>query len=52
MVKFADVQRLARTCSTGCEIADPGVIENVPTFKGFSSLLAQKALMIARSYAA
>jgi len=51
MVKFADVQRLARTCSTGCEIADPDVIENVPTYKGFSSLLAQKALMTARSYA-
>ena len=41
-VKFKDVQRLAKTCSTGCEIADPDPIERVPEYKGFSSVLAQK----------
>lgn len=41
-VKFEDVQRLAKTCSTGCEIADPGVIENVPVYNQFSSILAKK----------
>lgn len=41
-VKFEDVQRLAKTCSTGCEIADPEPIEKVPGYKGFSSVLAQK----------
>ena len=41
-VKFEDVQRLAKTCSTGCEIADPGKVEKVPVYKGFSSILAQK----------
>ncbi|MEO5890056.1 MAG: nucleotide sugar dehydrogenase [Ferruginibacter sp.] len=40
-VKFSEVQRLAKTCSTGCEIADPEVIENLPVFNGFSSLLAK-----------
>ena len=43
-VKFEDVQRLAKTCSTGCEIADPDTIERVPVYKGFSSVLAQKAI--------
>jgi hypothetical protein len=42
-VKFADVQRLAKTCSTGCEIADPDKVEKVPVYKGYSSSLAQKA---------
>ena len=41
-VKFADVQRLAKTCSTGCEIADPETIENIPAYQGFSSILAKK----------
>jgi len=41
-VKFKDVQRLAKTCSTGCEIADPDPIEKVPEYEGFSSVLAQK----------
>jgi UDP-N-acetyl-D-mannosaminuronic acid dehydrogenase len=51
-VRFSDVQRLAKTCTTGCEIADPESVENVPVYKGFSSLLAQKAHMIARYTAA
>jgi len=42
-VKFEDVQRLAKTCSTGCEIADIEPIQSTPEYKGFSSLLAKKA---------
>ena len=41
-VKFSDVQRLARTCSTGCEIADAEIVEEIPVYEGFSSLLAKK----------
>jgi len=48
-VKFLDVQRLAKTCSTGCEIADPGKIDHVPTYKGFSSLLAKIAFETSKS---
>ncbi|HEU5051721.1 MAG TPA: nucleotide sugar dehydrogenase [Hanamia sp.] len=44
-VKFEDVQRLAKTCSTGCEIADVEPIENVPDYKGFSSILAKKGFL-------
>lgn len=43
-VKFADVQRLAKTCSTGCEIADPDPIEGTPSYEGFTSILVQKAI--------
>ncbi len=32
-VKFEDVQRLAKTCSTGCEIADAEAIESVPVLQ-------------------
>ncbi len=49
-VKFADVQRLAKTCSTGCEIADPEKVETVPVYKGFSSVLANKAMLISKSF--
>jgi UDP-N-acetyl-D-mannosaminuronic acid dehydrogenase len=42
-VKFSDVQRLAKTCSTGCEIADADPIESVPEYNGFSSSLAKIA---------
>jgi len=45
-VKFADVQRLAKTCSTGCEIADPGKIDHVPTYNKFHSSLAEIAFKI------
>ena len=44
-VKFSDVQRLAKTCSTGCEIADADPIESTPEYNGFSSLLAAKAAL-------
>ncbi len=39
---------LAKTCSTGCEIADADPIESVPSFNGFSSVLAQKAYLNAK----
>jgi UDP-N-acetyl-D-mannosaminuronic acid dehydrogenase len=44
-VKFDDVQRLAKTCSTGCEIANPEAIEKVPSYNSFSSMLAQKGYL-------
>jgi len=47
-VKFEDVQRLAKTCSTGCEIADADLIEEIPAYKGFSCLLAKKGFSTAK----
>jgi UDP-N-acetyl-D-mannosaminuronic acid dehydrogenase len=44
-VDFYEVQRLARTCSTGCEIANPEVIDFVPVYKGFSSRLVRVPIM-------
>lgn len=43
-VKFNDVQQLARTCSTGCEIADPGEIKQVPNYNGFKLRLITGAV--------
>jgi UDP-N-acetyl-D-mannosaminuronic acid dehydrogenase len=45
-VKFADVQRLAKTCSTGCEIADPGLIDELPIYKDFLSMLSRIAVEV------
>lgn len=45
-VKFADVQRLAKTCSTGCEIADPDIVDELPTYKDFSSMLSKIAVEV------
>jgi hypothetical protein len=42
-VDFYEVQRLAKTCSTGCEIAVPGKVANAPEYKGFSSKLVKCA---------
>lgn len=42
-VEFSQVQKLAKTCSTGCEIADSGKIESVPVFNEFSSKLVKIA---------
>jgi UDP-N-acetyl-D-mannosaminuronic acid dehydrogenase len=42
-VKFTEVQKLAASCSTGCIIANPGVIDNLPEYEGFSSRLCQDA---------
>ena len=43
-VKFSEVQRLARTCSTGCEIADALPVEEAPSYKGFTSILSGLAV--------
>ena len=48
-VKFEDVQRLAKTCSTGCEIADAEEIESVPVYHNFKSILAKKGFENAKS---
>lgn len=42
-VRFDNVQRLARTCSTGCEIAEPGIITVIPEFEGFCFELVKNA---------
>jgi UDP-N-acetyl-D-mannosaminuronic acid dehydrogenase len=42
-VKFSEVQRLARTCSTGCEIADAIPVKDVSTYKGFTPKLSEIA---------
>ena len=48
-VKFEDVQRLAKTCSTGCEIADADPIERIPAYNNFSSILAKKGFANAKA---
>lgn len=35
-VSFSVVQQLARTCSTGCEIARPEPVDKIPEYEGFS----------------
>jgi hypothetical protein len=42
-VKFSEVQRLAKTCSTGCEIADAIIVTDVPSYKGFTPKLSATA---------
>jgi UDP-N-acetyl-D-mannosaminuronic acid dehydrogenase len=42
-IDFAEVQRLAGSCSTGCAIADSGPIENIGTYDGFCSHLTEIA---------
>lgn len=43
MVDFYEVQKLAKTCSTGCEIADPVMIDKLPQYKGFTPTLSKIA---------
>ena len=45
-VKFSEVQKLAKTCSTGCEIANPVVVSKIPSYKGFRSVLVESASRI------
>lgn len=40
---LAEVQRLARTCTTGCDIADAGPVTTAPAYHGFESRLARTA---------
>ncbi|MBA3316573.1 MAG: nucleotide sugar dehydrogenase [Gemmatimonadales bacterium] len=42
-VDFAEVQRLAATCGTGCRIVDAGPLEALPQADGFSSRLVCRA---------
>ncbi len=42
-IDFKNVQRLAATCSTGCNIVDPGSIEEIVSFNGFPSRLVECA---------
>jgi UDP-N-acetyl-D-mannosaminuronic acid dehydrogenase len=42
-VEFGEVQRLARTCVTGCEIVDPGPIPAGPEYDGFVPRLTRGA---------
>jgi hypothetical protein len=44
-VNFDEVQRLSKTCSTGSEIANPGKVEVVPEYNGFSSRLVECAFI-------
>ena len=42
-VKFEKIQQLASTCSTGCQIVSPGIIEDIKFFDDFSSTLVRNA---------
>lgn len=48
-VRFDDVQRLAKTCSTGCEIADIDQISQLPIYGEFSSQLSKIAFEVSQS---
>lgn len=39
-VDFAEVQRLAASCNTGCVISDPAPVGELPVYRGFASRLA------------
>ncbi|MGH7657716.1 MAG: hypothetical protein ACREL6_05735, partial [Gemmatimonadales bacterium] len=34
-----EIRRLAGTCITGCDIVEPGLVEDVPSYDGFQSRL-------------
>jgi hypothetical protein len=42
-VDFKEVQRIAATCVTGCEIVNPGPIHEIPEYKGFTPRLVRCA---------
>lgn len=42
-VNFHEVQKFAKTCSTGCEISDPKIVDKVPSYNGFASKLVEFA---------
>lgn len=48
-VKFADVQYLAKTCSTGCEIANPEKTDVLPVYNGFTPDLTKLAYEISKN---
>ncbi len=49
LVDFKEVQLLAASCSTGCEIANPGFLSEVPEFSGFKFRLAVNAVASLRN---
>ena len=42
-IKFEDIQRIAGTCVTGCAIVDPGPIDALPSYNGFTPRLVKCA---------
>jgi len=46
MVQFSEVQRLAKSCSTGCEITDTANISHLPEYKGLVFRLVKNAFDI------
>jgi UDP-N-acetyl-D-mannosaminuronic acid dehydrogenase len=42
-IEFAEVQRIAGTCVTGCDIAEPGAVEAPRSFDDFRSRLVELA---------
>jgi hypothetical protein len=42
-VKFKEIQRIAGTCVTGCDIVDPGPIPDLPEYRGFVPRLVKCA---------
>ena len=42
-VDFKEVQRIAGTCVTGCDIVDSGRIDDLPEYKGFVPRLVKFA---------
>jgi hypothetical protein len=51
-VDFYKVQSLVKTCSTGCEIADPGKVGVVAEYKGFFSRLVKCAFISSAGFRA
>ena len=45
---FAEVQKLAGTCATGCILVDPGPVAFVPKYKDFFSRLVLRAFQAVR----
>lgn len=42
-IEFHEVQKIARTCITGCNIVNPGPVKEVVVYNGFSSRLVRCA---------
>lgn len=38
-IDYKEVKRIAETCVTGCQLANPGLLKAVPEYSGFSSRL-------------
>ena len=47
-IDFREVQQIAGTCVTGCSIEDPGPVDNLPIYQGFSSRLVKYAYLSSR----